>query len=98
MGILKIPRKKISHWIFKIPMLCLSLSSYLKPKTKYVLEQNIKKLMPTTYIYVLKWFKVYKKTRETSEVCKKPVLQNKTGGCLLLLRSPLLPLRFCRIY
>ena len=37
--------------------------------------------MPTTYIYVFKWFKVSKKTRKTSEVCKKPVLQNKTGGC-----------------
>ena len=23
------------------------------------------------------------KTRKTSEVCKKPVLQNKTGGCLI---------------
>ena len=40
--------------------------------------------MPTTYIYVFKWFKVSKKTRKTSEVCKKPVLQNKTGGCFLL--------------
>ena len=38
--------------------------------------------MPATYIYVFKWFKVSKKTRKTSEVCKKPVLQNKTGGCL----------------
>ena len=37
--------------------------------------------MPTTYIYVFKWFKVSKKTRKTSEVCKKPVLQNKNGGC-----------------
>ena len=37
--------------------------------------------MSTTYIYVFKWFKVSKKTRKTSEVCKKPVLQNKTGGC-----------------
>ena len=41
--------------------------------------------MPTTYIYVFKWFKVSRKTRKTSEVCKKPVLQNKTGGCLNLL-------------
>ena len=40
--------------------------------------------MPTTYIYVFKWFKVSKKTRKTSEVCKKPVLQNKTGGCSIL--------------
>ena len=39
--------------------------------------------MPTTYIYVFKWFKVSKKTRKTSEVCKKPVLQNKTGGCYI---------------
>ena len=37
--------------------------------------------MPTTYIYVFKWFKVSKTTKKTSEVCKKPVLQNKTGGC-----------------
>ena len=37
--------------------------------------------MSTTYIYVFKWFKVSKKTRKTSEVCKKPVLQNKNGGC-----------------
>ena len=37
--------------------------------------------MSTTYIYAFKWFKVSKKTRKTSEVCKKPVLQNKTGGC-----------------
>ena len=41
-GILKIPTgKKISHGIFKIPMGCLSLSSYFKPKTKYFLEQYI---------------------------------------------------------
>ena len=40
--------------------------------------------MPTTYIYVFRWFKVSKKTRKTSEVCKKPVLQNKTGGCFWL--------------
>ena len=39
--------------------------------------------MPTTYIYVFKRFKVSKKTRKTSEVCKKPVLQNKTGGCFV---------------
>ena len=39
--------------------------------------------MPTTYIYVFKWFKVSKKTGKTSEVCKKPVLQNKTGGCYI---------------
>ena len=39
--------------------------------------------MPTTYIYVFKWFKVSKKTRKTSEVCKKSVLQNKTGGCYI---------------
>ena len=42
--------------------------------------------MPTTYIYVFKWFKVSKKTRKTSEVCKKPVLQNKTGGCYTLIQ------------
>ena len=41
-GILKIPTGKIfSHGIFKIPMGFLSLSSHLKPKTKYFLEQNI---------------------------------------------------------
>ena len=40
--------------------------------------------MPKTYIYVFKWFKVSKKTRKTSEVCKKPVLQNKTGGCYIM--------------
>ena len=40
--------------------------------------------MPATYIYVFKWFKVSKKTRKTSEVCKKPVLQNKTGGCYII--------------
>ena len=82
MGIFKIPTGKFfSHGIFKIPMGFLNLSSYLKPKIKYFLEQNIYKLMPTTYIYVSKWFKVSKKTGKTSEVCKKPVLQNKTGGC-----------------
>ena len=42
MGILKIRTGKIfSHGIFKIPMGFVGLSSYLNPKTKYVLEQNI---------------------------------------------------------
>ena len=41
-GIFKIPTgKNFSHGIFKIPMGFLSLNSYLKPKTKYFLEQNI---------------------------------------------------------
>ena len=41
-GIFKIPTGNyFSHGIFKIPMGFLSLSSYLKPKTKYFLEQNI---------------------------------------------------------
>ena len=33
--------KNFSHGIFKIPVGFLSLSSHLKPKTKYFLEQNI---------------------------------------------------------
>ena len=28
-------------------------------------------------------FKVSKMTRKTSEVCKKPVLQNEIGGCYI---------------
>ena len=41
-GIFKIPTgKNFSHGIFKIYMGLLSLSSHLKPKTKYFLEQNI---------------------------------------------------------
>ena len=42
MGISKIPTGNyFSHGIFKILMGILSLNSYLKPKTKYYLEQNI---------------------------------------------------------
>ena len=64
----------------------LSLSSYLKPKIKYCLEQNIEKLMPTTYTYVFKRFKVSRNTRKTSELCKNRCRKIKPVAVKTLIR------------